>query len=274
MKVFISADIEGVAGVVSWDQTRRQGYEYDRACGWMTGEVAAACQAALALNASRVVVADSHGTGQNLILDALPEEVETVRAWPRPLGMVQGVDLDAFDHVFCLGYHTGASEIGMLNHTCNGAGFFDVRLNGKSVDELDIYSGVAAHFGAPVTLTTGDEAYCASVNRRYPVCRTVPVKTATGRVTGHSISPAAARQRIAEAVHQVLSEPAPERAMPLKDGLRLEIDFKWHHAAETLCYLDGFERVGAHTVGIDVKDHLAVARILEFLSNFKLTPDL
>ncbi|MEM6748738.1 MAG: M55 family metallopeptidase, partial [Pseudomonadota bacterium] len=53
MKVFISADIEGVAGVVSWDQTRRQGYEYDRACGWMTGEVAAACQAALALNASR-----------------------------------------------------------------------------------------------------------------------------------------------------------------------------------------------------------------------------
>lgn len=274
MKVFISADIEGVAGVVSWDQTLRQGHEYDRACGWMTGEVAAACEAALEAGAERVVVADSHGTGQNLILDALPDAVETVRAWPRPLGMMQGVDTDQFDHVFCLGYHTGASEIGMLNHTCNGAGFLDVRIDGASVDELDIYAGVAAHFGAPVSLVSGDVAFCDSAKRRFPSCRAVAVKSATGRVTGQSISPAAARTRIGEAAAEVLSAPAPDRPMPTTSGLRLEIIFKWHHAAETLSYLDGFERTGAHSVAIDVADHLAVARILEFLSNFKLIPDL
>ena len=274
MKIFISADIEGVAGVVSWDQTRRQGYEYDRACRWMTGEVAAACEAALASGASRIVVADSHGTAQNLILDDLPAVVETVRAWPRPLGMMQGVETDQYDHVFCLGYHTGASEIGMLNHTCNGAGFFDVRIDGKSVDELDIYSGVAAYFGAPVTLTTGDDAYCASVARRYPDCHTVSVKTATGRVTGQSLSPASARKLISDAVSKVLAKPVPPRVTPPSCELRLEIDFNWHHAAEMLCYLDGFERVGAHTVGVSAADHLAIARILEFLSNYKLTPDL
>ncbi|MEO1305046.1 MAG: M55 family metallopeptidase, partial [Pseudomonadota bacterium] len=194
--------------------------------------------------------------------------------WPRPLGMVQGVESDAFDHVFCLGYHTGASEIGMLNHTCNGAGFFDVRIDGQSVDELDIYSAVAAHFGAPVTLTSGDEAYCASVARRYPDCKTVAVKTATGRVTGQSVSPKVACKMIAAAVADVLSKPPPPRPVPVDGGVRLEIDFKWHHAAETLCYLDGFERVAAHTVGVDATDHLMVARILEFLSNYKLTPDL
>ena len=274
MKIFISADIEGVAGVVSWDQTRRQGYEYDRACRWMTGEVAAACDAAFAGGATRIVVADSHGTAQNLLLDELPDEVETVRAWPRPLGMMQGVETDQYDHVFCLGYHTGASEIGMLNHTCNGAGFYDVRIDGQSVDELDIYRGVAAHFGAPVTLTTGDDAYCASVARRYPNCHTVSVKTATGRMTGQSLSPASARKLISAAVTEVLAKPMPAKVTAPTAELRLEIDFKWHHAAETLCYLDGFARVGAHTVGISVADHLAVARILEFLSNYKLTPDL
>ena len=274
MKVFISADIEGVAGVVSWDQTLRGGHEYDRACGWMTGEVAAASEAAFTAGAERVVVADSHGTGQNLILDELPDRVETVRAWPRPLGMMQGLETDQFDHVFCVGYHTGASEAGMLNHTCNGAGFVDIRIDGASVDELDIYAGVAAHFGAPISLVSGDTAFCESAARRFPSCRAVAVKTATGRMSGQSLSPASARQKICEAVAEVVAGPRPPSPNPQRGGLRLEIDFKWHHPAETLSYLDGFERTGEHTVAIDVDDHLAVARTIQFIGSYKLVPDL
>ena len=79
---------------------------------------------------------------------------------------------------------------------------------------------------------------------------------------------------IGEAVADLLAGPRPARPEPQKGGLRLEVEFKWHHPAETLSYLDGFERTGEHTVAIDVDDHLAIARTLQFLGNYKLVPDL
>lgn len=272
MKVFISADLEGVAGVVSWDQTLRDGKGYAQACRWMTEEVKTACEAALAAGATRIVVADSHLTRENIDIDALPASVETVRAGPRPHGMVHGIADDEFDVLLCLGFHTGAHEEGVLNHTCNGAGFHEIRLNGQPADELDIYARLAGQFGVPLGLVTGDRAICESAKRRFPWIETVSVKEAIGRMSATCLSPVHGRAAIGAAVERVLSRLGELQPVRLDGPIDLEIDFKWHHPAETLALLTPFERVGAHTVRLEAADMEQVSQTLEFLGSYKLVP--
>lgn len=272
MKVFISADIEGVAGVTSWDQTLRDGLGYAQACQWMTNEVDAACKAAIEAGAERILVADSHLTRENINLDHLPSSVETIRGGPRPLGMMQGIDSDNFDIALCLGYHTGAHVAGILNHTCNGAGFHELRLNGKQIDELDFYTLVANHFGTPIGLVTGDQSICDSAKARYPDIKTVSVKGAIGRVSALSISPARACELIKAATAEVLSDLSTFKSQKPTSPFELEIDFKWHHPAECLNMLPAFERIGAQTVRFIGETIVDVSKAVEFCGGYKLVP--
>jgi D-amino peptidase len=271
--LFISADIEGVAGVVSWDQTRQRGFEYEAARRWMTAEVNAAIAGARSAGAGRIVIADSHGNGQNLLLDMLPADVEVVRCWPRPLSMMQGIETGGFEAVFCLGYHTGAAEVGLLNHTIHGGAFTDVRLNGRSVSELEIFAAVAGAHGAPIALVSGDEAFCAHAEAVAPMALRVAVKSASGRVSARTIMPSAACARLEEAAAIAWRERTKIAPHLSKSTVRLAIDFKWHHPAETLALLDRFERSGAHTIETSCADHMEVVRVIEFITHFRLAPE-
>lgn len=272
MKVFISADIEGVAGVVSWDQTLRDGRGYSQACQWMTDEVRVACEVAMDYNAARIVVADSHLTRENIDIDQLPKMVETVRAGPRPLGMVHGIDSDSFDVLLCIGFHTGAHENGILNHTCNGAGYHEIRLNGRASDELDIYVPLAGQFGTPLGLVTGDDAICASVVDRFPRAETAVLKSRIGRMSGRCLSPAAAQELIAEKTAAALQKASRLAPTLLEGPIDVEIDFKWHHPVEVLSFLKPFEARGAQTIGFEADDMAEVARTIEFIGSYKLVP--
>ncbi len=272
MDVFISADIEGVAGVVSWDQTRESGFEYETARVWMTHEVTAACEGAKAGGAGRIVIADSHGNGQNLKLDLLPHHVEVVRGWPRPLGMMQGLESVPGALVFCLGYHTGASVPGLLNHTVHGGAFWDVRIDGRSVSELDLFACVAGELGSPIALVTGDAAFIENAKAIVPRARAVAVKQAASRISAQTIHPQEACRKIREQAEAALLKSSAFDAMTFDGPITLAIDFKWHHPAETLSYLPMFRRTGAHSVETDCKTAADAARTLEFLTNFKLIP--
>ncbi|MEM8919769.1 MAG: M55 family metallopeptidase [Pseudomonadota bacterium] len=272
MKIFISADIEGVAGVVSWDQTLREGRGYAQACQWMTDEVRVACEVALEFGASRIIVADSHLTRENIDIDKLPKVVETVRGGPRPNGMVHGIESDEFDVLLCIGYHAGSHENGILNHTCNGAGFHEIRINGAPVDELDIYARVAGQFGTPLGLVTGDDVICASVGERFPETETAVLKTRIGRMAGHCLSPATAHELIAVRTRAALQKARKLAPITLDGPIDVEIDFKWHHPVEVLCLLRSFEARGAQTIGFIADDMAEVARAIEFLGSYKLVP--
>jgi D-amino peptidase len=133
MKIYISADMEGVVGVVTGDQLGPQGFEYNRFREFMTEEVKAATEAAFEAGATEVVISDSHGNGENLLIDKLPRNVTIVRSWPRPLMMMQGID-ETFDGVIFLGYHTSTTNMsGVRAHTISSARLADVRLNGTSL---------------------------------------------------------------------------------------------------------------------------------------------
>lgn len=146
LKIYISADMEGVVGVVTNEQLGPQGFEYARFREFMTNEVNAAIQAAVQAGATEIVVSDSHGNGQNLLIEKLPANVLVVRAWPRPLMMMQGID-ETFAGAIFIGYHTGTTNSqGVRAHTISSARLADVRLKGVSVSEAGINAAIAGHF--------------------------------------------------------------------------------------------------------------------------------
>ena len=117
LKIYISADMEGVVGVVTNEQLGPTGFEYQRFREFMTQEVNAAIEGALAGGATQIVVSDSHGNGQNLLIEKLPRDVLLVRSWPRPLMMMQGIDASFAGAVF-IGYHAGTTNMeGVRAHT-------------------------------------------------------------------------------------------------------------------------------------------------------------
>src|SRR5262249_21296124 len=127
-KVFISVDMEGIAGVVTNEQLGPPGFEYDRFRTFMTNETLAAIDGARAAGATEFVVADSHGNGQNLLIEKFAKDTQIVRAWPRPLVMMQGIDA-SFEAVLFVGYHSSTvNPEGVRAHTISSATFADLKL--------------------------------------------------------------------------------------------------------------------------------------------------
>jgi D-amino peptidase len=156
LKIYISADMEGVVGVVTDQQLGPDGFEYERFREFMTAEVNACIEAAREAGATRILVSDSHGNGQNLLIERLPDDVMVVRSWPRPLGMMDGID-DSFDGAILLGYHSStANERGVRAHTFSSANVTSVRINGASMSEASVSAAIAGHFGVPIIMVSGD----------------------------------------------------------------------------------------------------------------------
>ena len=146
LKVYISADMEGVVGVVTGDQLGPTGFEYGRFREFMTREVVAAIEAARTAGASEILVSDSHGNGENLLIEMFPQDITVVRSWPRPLMMMEGID-ESFDAAILLGYHASThNPEGVRAHTISSARLADVRLNGRSVPEAGLSAAIAGHF--------------------------------------------------------------------------------------------------------------------------------
>ena len=158
LKVHISADMEGVVGAVTRDQLGPSGFEYQRFREFMTNEVNAAIAAAKAAGATEIVVADSHGNGENLLIEKLPSDVTLVRSWPRRLGMMHGID-ETFDAAIFIGYHSSTTNPrGVRAHTMSSANYAAVRINGIAMPEAGINAALAGHFGVPVVMISGDDA--------------------------------------------------------------------------------------------------------------------
>src|SRR5690242_6148498 len=157
LRVYVSADMEGVAGVVSSDQLGPTSFEYERFRTFMTNEVLAAIEGARAAGATEFVVSDSHGNAENLLIEKFPKDVQIVRGFPRPLAMMEGID-GGFGAVLFVGYHASTTNpAGVRAHTMSSANLADVRIQGVSVPEAGFNAAIAGHFGVPVAMITGDD---------------------------------------------------------------------------------------------------------------------
>ncbi len=188
MKIFISADIEGVAGVVSPAQGQPGNPEYERARRLMTAEVSAAIAGAFEAGAKEVLVNDSHGPQTNILPELLDPRAELLLGRPKPAGMCAGLD-DTFDAVFFTGYHAGAGQHGILSHTINGFAFASIRVNGIDCAEATLYGAYAGSLGIPVALLTGDDCLMSQCGGMFPGAQQVIVKHALGQRAARSLSP-------------------------------------------------------------------------------------
>ena len=132
-----------------------KGREYEKFRRLMTLEVNAAIAGAAEAGATEFIVGDSHAGAQNIDIELLDKRARLIRAWPRPLEMMQGVD-SACDAVIFVGYHAreGAAE-GVLAHTFTGS--VVVKLNGVEVPEAGFNAAIAGDFGVPVVFVSGDQ---------------------------------------------------------------------------------------------------------------------
>ncbi len=161
LKIYISADMEGVVGAVTGDQLGPSGFEYETFRELMTAEVNAAIDAARQAGATEILVSDSHGNGQNLLLDKLPQDIQLVRSWPRPLMMMEGID-ETFDGAIFIGYHTSTTNTeGVRAHTLSSANLTAVRLNGVPMPEAGLNAAIAGTFRSAVLMISGDDAIVA-----------------------------------------------------------------------------------------------------------------
>jgi len=269
MKIYISADMEGVVGVVTGEQLGPQGFEYQRFREFMTQEVNAAIEAAFEAGATEIVVSDSHGNGQNLLIEKLPKNILLVRSWPRPLMMMQGID-ETFAGAIFIGYHTGTTNPQAVRaHTISSARLADVRLKGVSVSEAGINAAIAGHFNVPVIMVSGDDAVVKETTKLLGDVEGAVVKWSTGFHSAKTMMPEASYQLIRDKVKKAIGRIKDFKPHKLAGPIQLDVRFKNYRPSEVLSYLSIVERTDAHSIRFTGKDMIEVSKFLEFIVTYE-----
>jgi D-amino peptidase len=263
MRIYISADMEGISGVVHSEQTAPGAREYDRACALMLGEVNAAVAGAYEGGATAVLVNDSHWNMRNLDLLGHDPRAELISGSPKPLSMMQGID-GGFDGICFVGYHARAGTASAsIDHTYTGQ-IFQVRVNGREVGELGLNTLLAATYSVPAILATGDQQLVAETRELLgEALVTVQVKEAIGRSAARCLPVEEARRRVRagarEAVERLRGGSAPELLRPASPAT-IEVTFMKSDQAEMAALIPGSERVGARSVSFTHTDYHEVFR--------------
>lgn len=266
LKVFISVDMEGVAGVVAGDQVSTDGKDYHMARMWTTREANAAIKGALDAGATEIVVNDSHGQMRNIIADELNPAARLITGSPKPLGMMQGID-DTFDAAVFIGYHARAGTIdGVLDHTYFGAAVYSLRINDLEVGESELNAIIAGHFGVPVVMIAGDRAVCIQVREILgPNIITTEVKEGIGRTAANTLVPSEAQKKIREKTRIAIENRHDIEPFLLLSPYRFQIDFLYSYQAAAAELVPGVERIAARTVVYTQDDFIEGFRLFRAL---------
>lgn len=265
MKVFISADIEGVSGITTWDEARKNQAVYREFQLQMTRETAAACEGALAAGATEVWVKDAHADAGNLLHGQLPPEVTLVRGWSgHPMLMVQELDR-SFACAMFVGYHARAGAGGNpLAHTLASSKVHRLFIGERPASEFYIHYLAAGLVDVPVVLLAGDEDICAEAKATDPAIRTVAVKRAHGPST-LNIHPDQAVTRIREAAEAAVLDRRSVSPGKTTGDTVLQIVFKDATYAYGKSFYPGARLVEPYTVEFVSADFFEILRSLRFL---------
>lgn len=271
LKVLISVDMEGVAGVVSADQLLPGSFEYERFRRFMTAEAVAAVEGAKAGGATEIVVTDAHGNEQNLLVELFPPDVRIVRGSPRPLGMMGGLDA-TFNAVMFVGYHASThNAAGVRAHTFSSARFTRVMLNGAQVTEGAWNAAIAGQFNVPVIFASGDDAAIAEIRAAIGDFEAVETKRTLGFHAAETLTPEAAQKSIRDKAAAAMKEQAQRKPYKVSSPVTVAISFKSITPVEAASYLrQVFTRVDSHTLRFVAKDMAEASDILQFLMTYRI----
>jgi D-amino peptidase len=262
MKIWISCDMEGVAGVVDWDQCRPGGHGYALGCALMQAEVNAAIEGALAAGATEFVVNDSHGRMANLDPRQIAGGASYLSGGHKPLYMVEGLD-DSFDAAFLVGYHGSISgRPSALSHTYNPEVFSGARVNGQYVGESGINALVMAHYRVPIALVAGDQATAEEAAPFAPDAVSVRTKESITRFAALNLHPDESCRLIRAGAEEAVRRVAAGSARPpaIDAPAALDLEFATGDMADIATWARGAERTGERTARIAGHDLLGVYR--------------
>lgn len=246
MKVYLSVDIEGVAGIVDWQQCLPEGgSEFALGCELMTQETNAAIEGALEAGATEIVVNDGHYQMRNLLPEMLHPTARLTQGKVKPMSMVEGLD-DTFDAVFLVGYHAAAGvPDGILNHAFHPR---ELRYNGVVWSETGLTASVAGYYGVPIALITGDDAVIRDAETILPPHVGVSVKRGITRYSADSLHPTAARERIRDGARRALAVLGGARPLTFDGPIMVEMDLYFSHQADKTALIPTVERIGDRSV--------------------------
>ena len=270
LKVYISVDMEGIAGVASDQQLGPAGFEYARFREFMTAEALAAIAGAKEAGATEILVSDSHGNMQNLLIERFPADVQIVRSTPRPLSMMQGID-STFDAAIFISYHSGtANPQGVRAHTMSSARFAGIDLNGAPAAESRVNAAIAGYYGVPVVLISGDDIATAELKAVLGDVETATVKRAIGFHSTMTSTPEAAQALIRARTKAALERRASFKPYKLASPVRLDVTFKSYRPAEILSYLPIVERTTSHAIRYNGRNIIDVMKFMVFVGNYSV----
>lgn len=265
MKILVSVDIEGVAGVYHAEQVRAGNPEYERARRLMAAEANAAIAGAFDAGASEVYVNDSHGGFRNMPPDLLDERAQVIQGKPRYLSMVSGVELGV-EGVCFIGYHSRAQGRGILAHTINSFAFARVCFNGQELGEAGIYGALAGHYGVPVLMGAGDDVFIEENRPLFPQALMVQTKRATGQGSGISLSPAQSCAAIRAGVAQAVAQRAAAQPWRLEGPIQVDLQTQTPALADLFCQWPTLERTDGCALRFQAPEAESAVRMLNCLS--------
>lgn len=258
LKVFISVDMEGVAGLIHWDETSEGGADYPLFRRLMTEEANAAIAGALDAGATEIVVRDSHGSARNILPDLLRPEARLIRDWSSPLSMMEGLDR-TFDAAVFVGYHARAgTPDAVLKHTMS-LSLTDVILNGVRMPEGGWNAAIAGHFDVPAVFLSGDSAICRQIREILGDIETAAVKDGLGSAAS-MLHPTKAQEMIRKGVAAALGRLKSFKPYKPAAPYRLEIVFTEETLARRAADVPGAQRTGELSVAFVSSDLMDIVK--------------
>ncbi len=259
MKVYISADIEGITGLVSWSQCGRpddKHFDFDFARRMMTHDVNAAIRGAKAAGATEIVVKDSHGNSKNLLIAQLEPGIRLVSGHGGGIdGMMMGIN-ESFDAALLVGYHAMAgTAAGIMEHTITG-GVHRLHINGVAAGEIALSAGVAGRYGVPLVFTSSDEAGCREAETVVEGIQTAAVKKGFARYMGECLSPDQTGPMIEQGVEAAVRRRSEIKPWLPEEPTTIRVEFNRSEEADMCQRLIFGDRLDGYTVEVTFDSYL------------------
>lgn len=265
MKVFISADMEGTAGITSWSETEKDHPDYAEFRAYMTDEVVAACEGARAAGADEVLVKDAHTSGRNIIIGRLPSYARIVRGWSgHPDTMMYGIGADCDAAIYTAYHNRAGAETNPLAHTLTDQ-IMRITINGEPASEFTVNARTAARYGVPSVFLSGDAGMCRAAEAFVPGIVTVATSAGVGGST-LSVPPVRAVELIREGVERAVAARRPGMMPAMPGDYELVIEYNNPKSAFRCQWFPGGELCGERSVRWRFTDAFEIQRTLRFVS--------
>ena len=255
MKVHISVDMEGIAGICHEDQAEAKNMDFQRMREFMTAEVQAAVEGAKAGGATDILVCDAHDTCRNLLIERLDDDVEIIEGAPYELGMMGGISSD-FDASILLGYHSMRdAHMGVIGHTYS-YDFTELVINEVRIGESGLSAAIAGHFGVPVVMIAGEQLAVEEMRSLVPETLGVATKKGLGVYAARTVTPAKSRDLIRSGAKEAIVNISRVKPYSVSKPVRMEVTFTRVIMAQYVSKIPGVERTGPKSVAYVAKNML------------------